>query len=55
MQAFNNIRSAIKNLAIENLILCGTLCEPDVYFQNDILNDTYKKTQVISHWLANNQ
>lgn len=52
MQAFNGIRAAIAGLELENLFLCGALSEPDVYFQNDILNDTFKKAQTIIAQLA---
>lgn len=47
MERFNQIRSAIASLKIQNLYLCGALSEPDVYFQSDILSDTYKKVQTL--------
>jgi protoporphyrinogen oxidase len=47
MEAFSNIRKEISSIKLSNLFLCGALSEPNVYFQNDILNDTYNKVGAV--------
>jgi protoporphyrinogen oxidase len=50
LNKINDMRSYVANIELNNLLVTGALSSPEVYFQTEVIKDTYHKIKSFYEW-----